>query len=153
IESHVGRLIKVENIVARRPHSAQRQQHATIGAKFQNYVRTDVSGPNVVFRIHPHGVGGNEEIIGDAAKKFPVSIKLHQRMFAAMKYVDVTFGIHCYSSDLNEMLVGRQLKETGNGFAIELWSGFLSASMKDRSCEKQNQDPQQITAHLIIHRL
>jgi hypothetical protein len=92
----------------------------TIGAKFQNYVRADVSGPNVVFRIHPHGVGGNEEIIGDAPKKFAISVKLHQRMFAAMKYVDVAFGIYCHSSDLNQMLVGRQLKKIGNRFVIEL---------------------------------
>ena len=74
-------------------------------------------------------------------KKFSVSVKLHQRMFATMKYVDVTLGIYCYAGDLNEMLVGRQLKEIGNGLVTELWNGFLSASMKDQNCcEKQDQD-------------
>src|SRR5215831_3835136 len=125
----------------------------TIGAKFQNYVRTDVSGPNVVFRIHPHGVGGNEEIIGDATKKFPVSVKLHQRMFAAMKYVDVTFGIYCYASHFDKMFSSRQLKEIGNCLVVELRNGFLSASVKDPKCEKQNQDPQQVIMTLITHRL
>src|SRR5262249_43930334 len=129
-------------------------QHATIGAKLQNHVCANVRGPNVVLGIHPDGMGGNEEIISNAAKKFPVSIKFHQRMFAAMKHVDVTFGIYCYSSDLNEMLVGGQLKEIGNRFVVELRNRLLGGSMKDRSCcKKHNQDPQQVIVDLSAHSL
>jgi hypothetical protein len=48
-------------------------------------------------------VSGDKEIIGDAAKQFPVSIKLHQRMYATMKPVDMPLGIRGDASWLDQM--------------------------------------------------
>ena len=97
----------------------------------------DVCRPNVVLGVHPHRVSGHKEIIGDAAKEFPVSVKLHQRMFAAMKHVDMPLGIYCHTSNFDKMLARGQLKEIGNRFVVELGNLFLSAAGKNRSCEEQ----------------
>ena len=131
----------MQNIIARCSHSAQRQQHAAVRAKLQNQVRTDIRRPNVVLGIHSHRVGSNKKIIGDAAKVFPVSVKLHQRMFAAMKHVDVALRIYRHTSDLNEMLARWQLKEVRNRFVVELWNLFLGAARENQSrAEQGSQD-------------
>src|SRR5438445_4702884 len=104
-------------------------------------MRADVCRPNVVVGVHTYRVSGHKEIIGDAAKEFPVSVKLHQRMFAAVKDVDMTLGIYCHTSDLNEVFARRQLKEIGDRFVIELWNLFLSTAGENQSrAEQRSQD-------------
>src|SRR5215472_2302292 len=93
----------------------------------------DIRRPNVLFCIHPYRMRRNKEIIGDAAKKFPVSIKFHQRMFATMKNVDVSVGIYRHTCHLDKMLAFGQLKEIGNSFVIELGNGFLSVAGENQS--------------------
>src|SRR5262249_7238910 len=93
----------------------------------------DVRRPNVVFCIHPHCMRRNKEIIGNAVKKFPVSIKFHQRMFATMKNVDVSLEIYRHACHLDKMLAFGQLKEIGNSFVIELGNGFLSVAGENQS--------------------
>src|SRR5262249_34307461 len=100
-------------------------------------MRADVSRPNIVLSVHPHGVGANKEIICDAAKEFSGSIKLHQRMLAAVKHVDMSFGIYRYTRNLNEMFTRWQLKEIRNHFVIQLRNAFLRMAGKDRSNGQQ----------------
>ena len=89
-------------------------------------MRTDVRRPNVVLTVHSNGVSGNKEIVCDTAKIFPVSVKLHQRMFAAMKHEDVPLRIYRHAGDFDEMFTRGQLKEIGNRFVIELWNLLLT---------------------------
>src|SRR5262249_1737959 len=115
----------------------------------------DIRRPNVVFCIHPYRMRSNKEIISDAAKEFPTSIKFHQRMFATMKHVDMTLGIYRHTSDLNEMLAFGQLKEIGNSFVIELGNGFLGVagenqSSGDNCAEDSQSEPSDLGAHDFI---
>src|SRR5439155_20136412 len=106
-------------------------------------MRADVCRPNVVLGVHSYRVSGHKEIIGDAAKEFPVSVKLHQRMFAAVKDVDMTLGIYCHTSDLNEVFARRQLKEIEDRFVVELGNRFLTKAGKNANCtEQRDQDRQ-----------
>ena len=70
-------------------------------------MRANVRCPNIILRIHPHRVGGSEEIIRDTASEFPGGIKLHQRMLSAMKHIDMSLGIYRHTGDFDEMLARR----------------------------------------------
>src|SRR5215469_14942038 len=64
-------------------------------------------------------------------------------MFAAMKHVDVAFGIHRNAGDFDEMFAGGKLKEIRNRFVIQFGSCFLSATGKKRDANDQrSQNPQ-----------
>ena len=98
---------------------------------------TDVRRPNIVLGIHSHRVSGHKEIIGDAAKEFSQRVKLHQRMFASVKHVDVTLGIYRHTCHLDEMLTTGQLKEIGNRFVVELRNLFFSTGGANQSRAEQ----------------
>jgi hypothetical protein len=65
----------------------------------------DIRRPNIVVRIYTHGMSSDEKIVGNAAQEFAIRVELHQRMFSAVKNVDMALGIYRYTGDLDEMFV------------------------------------------------
>src|SRR5438034_11230035 len=98
----------------------------------------DARRPYVVVGVHSYRVSGNKEIIGDAAKELAISVKLHQRMFTAVKHVDMSLGIYCHTSDLNEVFARRQLKEIGHRFVVEPRNLFLGAARENQRGGQQH---------------
>ena len=82
-------------------------------------MRTDVGGPDVVFDVDAHHVRCDKQIVGNAAKEFARRIEFHERMFSAMKNVDVSFGVHRNTSRFDQMFCRRQLKEVGNHVVVQ----------------------------------
>ena len=100
-------------------------------------MRADVRRPDVVLGIDAYHVGRDKKIIRDAADEFSRRIELHQRMFAAMKHVNMPLRIDRYPRDFDEMFAGRELKEIGHRFVIESWNHFLRTAGRDRRCSEQ----------------
>src|SRR5436305_255550 len=87
VPGDIGGLIEMQYIIPRNPHSSQRQQYAPFRAKLQNYMRTDIGGPDVVLGIDANHVRCYEQIVGDAAHEFAGKVEFHEWMFATMENV------------------------------------------------------------------
>lgn len=96
-------------------------------------------------------MGGDEKIIGYAAQKFSGCIKLHQRMFAAVKDINVALRIDCYAGDFNEMFAGRKLEKVRNRFVMQFWNCLLAATRRNCSANENTSQDRQTTASSSPH--
>jgi hypothetical protein len=74
-------------------------------------------------------VGSDKEIVGKAADEFSGRVEFHQRMPAAMEYVDMPFRIHGDTAGLDKIFAGSQLKEIWNCLVIQLGHGRFRARL------------------------
>src|SRR5262245_46259859 len=130
VKGNVCRLIEVQNIVTRDSHSPKRQEDAAFRTQLQDNVCANISCPEVVLAVDSQGVWRHKKVIGNAADILSGRIEFHERMPAAMEYIDVSFRTYRDTAALDEILTGRQLKEIWNCLVIKFGNAWFGASLR-----------------------
>ena len=100
-ERDIGRLVELVIFHPRRSRT-QCQQQLAGRIELKDPVPSDVGRPDVVISIDSQAMSGLDQVVTPGSQEFAVRIKTEDRMFAAMKHIDLPLAADCHRRTVSQ---------------------------------------------------